>query len=201
MPPENNLATLFRAACSQSDPASREAAFAEILDLLLIYVRAGMGRALRNHRESADVCQSIARSLVEDVDAGRLHFETEPELRAYLRQVVRSRLAFLARSDSAQKRGGGARPTSLDPGGPEDSLKRDPPDPGASPSENVAADEARENAQATLSETALTVAQLRSRGMSWDEIAKLTGQSAEALRQEWSRLQRRMTDTANDSEK
>jgi len=46
----------------------------------MIYIRAGMGRRLRDHRESVDVCQSVAKSFIEDFETGRINFDTEAQL-------------------------------------------------------------------------------------------------------------------------
>ncbi|MGQ0628608.1 MAG: RNA polymerase sigma factor [Phycisphaerales bacterium] len=186
-----DLAAMLRRATDDADPAARESAFAEILDLLLIYVRAAMGRALRDHRDSADVCQSIARSLVEDVDAGKVRFASEPELRAYLRTVVRSRLAMLARSDTADKRGGGNQPAAFS------TSTSDPPAPDPTPSENLVGDEALRRAGELLSDDDQSIARMLARGLTFDQIAAATGQSSAALRQRWSRAGRKVEDDLN----
>jgi DNA-binding NarL/FixJ family response regulator len=98
--PGGALTPLLRRASGEdaaADPAAREAAFDELLRLVMIAVRAGMGRRLRDHRESADIGQSVARSFVDDFEHGRVAFTTEAELAAYLQRVVRSKLADLAR--------------------------------------------------------------------------------------------------------
>ena len=61
------LSGLLKAVADHSDPGARDAAFAELLRLVGIYVRAGMGRGLRARRESMDVCQSVAKSFIDDM--------------------------------------------------------------------------------------------------------------------------------------
>lgn len=108
-----NLHSLLTLARS-GDERAGDQAFREVSRLLTIFVRAGMGHRLRDHRESADVCQSIARSFIEDHAAGAVKFENEAALVGYLKTVVRSKLAMLARHDGAMKRGGGAARVGLD---------------------------------------------------------------------------------------
>jgi len=108
-----NLHSLLTVA-RLGDERAGDQAFREVSRLLTIFVRAGMGHRLRDHRESADVCQSIARSFIEDHAAGAVKFENEAALVGYLKTVVRSKLAMLARHDGAMKRGGGATRVGLD---------------------------------------------------------------------------------------
>ena len=104
------------ADAANADPAARERAYGELLRLVTIFVRVRMGDRLRDHRESADVCQSIAKSFVDDAAKGALRFDSPAALNAYLQQVVRSKLAELARHDQAVKRGGPeGRDAALDP--------------------------------------------------------------------------------------
>ena len=94
------------ADAAAADPVARDRAFTEFLRLISIFVRVRMGNRLRDHRESADVCQSIAKSFVDDAARGLLKFDSPAALNAYLQQVVRSKLAELHRHDTADKRGG-----------------------------------------------------------------------------------------------
>ena len=184
-PPQ--LHELLTRACDTTDPRARDEAFSEVMDLLLIFVRAAMGRALRNRRESGDVCQSIARSLVEDVDSGRVRFEGRGELSAYLQRVVASKMAMIARADGAEKRGGGVRVMGLGANS-GDSTEHDLPGSGPTPSQELVADETAARADADLSEEEREIVLLRGRGLSWEEIARHTGRAEATLRQQWSRL-------------
>lgn len=195
------LQSLLGRACGNAgggsgavDPRDREAAFEELLRLVMIYIRAGMGRRLRDHRESSDVCQSIAKSFVSDFALGKLRFETEAQLAAYLQRVVQSKLADLARSDAAAKRGGGARALPLDAtgvdGGAGVGAAATPAGEGASA--DLRRDEAYERVIADLSEDEQAVVRLRKQGQSWEQIARILGKDAAALRQQFSRAQRRL---------
>ena len=200
MPGGTELKSLLTTACGRAATATatppdervRDAAFNELLRLVMIFVRAGMGRKLRDHRESVDVCQSIARSFVEDFEAGKLEFESEAALAAYLKSVVRSKLADLARHDGRDKRGGGVREVSLDGAGLSAIFDPESSDPSAS--FEAQSDEARTRILEALSPDEQTLARLRWSGLSWEHIAAQTGRDAAALRQQFSRMQRRVVE-------
>lgn len=182
-------ALLGRACGKDGDPRAREEAFEELLRLITIAIRAGMGRKLRDHRESADVCQSVAKSFVEDFEAGRLVFETEAQLAAYLQRVVQNKLVDLARADAAAKRGGGERAGPLNEA-VADVQGRD----AASASADLRGDEALGSLLAGLSVEEQALVRLRRQGLSWEQIARVLGggRDAPTLRQQFSRLQKRV---------
>lgn len=191
------LHALLTKACDPDDAAGRERAFQELLRLLAIYVRGAMGTALRDHRESMDVCQSIARSFVEDFAGGKLRFENEQALAGYLQQVVRSKLAALARHDGAAKRGGGL---SAVPIGASDSCGSGfvPPAPDPTASTSAGDRESARRIFETLSQEEQTLVRLRRSGLEWEHIARELGKDAATLRQQFSRLQRRISDQIED---
>lgn len=169
------------------NPAAAEQAYGELLRLVRMFVRAGMGRRLRNHRESADVCQSIARSFVEDHRARAIKFGSDAELVAYLKTVVRTKLAMLARSDGALKRGGEDRPVALD-GTPEAAPADESPDPA----DALRASETLDDIGRRLADDEREIARLRLAGMNWDQIASRIGGDAQSVRKRWSRLMERL---------
>lgn len=171
----------FLAQAADADPARRDRAYAELLRWVRIVVRAEMGRRLRDHRESVDVCQSIARSFVDDFQSGRVRFESEHALAAYLRVAVRSKLAELARRDGALKRGAGARPVPVHEASGEQAEERDPPLPAA---------EAWARLRASLSDDDRHLVELRMRGLDWATIAEQLATSEAAARQRFSRVVR-----------
>lgn len=169
--------------------AARERAFSELLRLVTIFVKARMGDKLREHRDSIDVCQSIAKSFVEDASRGRLAFDNQAAFNAYLQQVVRTKLAELARYDSAAKRGGGDGGTH--------SGRLDNPDtrPGDDPTASMEAigRERAEQINDQLTAEDIEIAAMRGRGLEWAAIAATIGKNEAALRQRWSRIQRQVT--------
>jgi RNA polymerase sigma factor (sigma-70 family) len=191
------LRGLLSTACGQSaadgvvvDSARREAAFEELLRLVMIYIRAGMGRRLRDHRESMDVCQSVATSFIEDFETGRINFETEAQLAAYLQRVVQHKLADLARADAALKRGGGAQVGRLDAQG--DVVGQPTAREADAASADIRRDEALALLLATLSEEDQVLVRMRRQGLSWEQIAQSLGRESAALRQHFSRIQKRL---------
>lgn len=171
----------FLAQAAQGDPAQRDRAYAELLRWVRIVVRAEMGRRLRDHRESVDVCQSIARSFVDDFQSGRVRFESERALASYLRVAVRSKLAELARRDGAIKRGAGARPVPVHEAVGEAARAPDLPGPSA---------EAWARLRSSLPDDDRHLVELRMRGLDWATIAEQLGTSEAAARQRFSRIVR-----------
>jgi DNA-directed RNA polymerase specialized sigma24 family protein len=185
------LATLLERTTSLTG-AERERAFDELMRLLMILVRARMDARLRSRRESVDVCQSVVKSFVQDFHAGKVAFENEAALAGYLQTVVKNKLADLARMDTALRRGGGRADAPMyDPVTGSDNA---PPDDGAGVSTVVADAEARERMMATLSDEDRRLFDLRARGLEWDQIAQVTGETSAALRKRWSRMQQRLGD-------
>lgn len=191
---EGDLHTLLGRA-SSGDQAARERAFAELLRLLMIFVRAGMGSAIRDHRESDDVCQSIARSFVEDHALGKVRFASEGEVIAYLKTIVRSKMAELARHDRAGKRGGGAgTPVPVDaateiPGPAEPEVELD--------------ERTRESLRRTLGslgDQERELVRMKLAGLEWAQIAELMEKDAVLLRKQWSRLLTRLRDGLTEPE-
>ncbi|MBL8964424.1 MAG: hypothetical protein KF787_01055 [Phycisphaeraceae bacterium] len=179
------LTALLAAARGNDNPVERDRAFEELLRLLMIFVRVGMGESLRRHRDSVDLCQSVARSFVGDLREGRLEFPTEAALVAYLQRVVRTKLAQAARHDNAAKRGGGIVLEHARNG--PDALPSQVP---TASMDAVGGESARRWLDA-LSPDERDLIRLRQAGLAWDQIGHRLGKSPESLRQTWSRLQRR----------
>lgn len=188
------LATLLARTTSFTG-AERERAFDELMRLLMILVRARMDARLRSRRESVDVCQSVVKSFVEDFHAGKVAFENEAALAGYLQTVVKNKLTDLARMDTAQRRGGGRPDAPLhDPVTGSDLA---PSDGGAGASTVAANAEARDRLMARLGEEDRRLFDMRARGLEWEQIAELTGETSAALRKRWSRMQQRLADEAS----
>ncbi len=156
-----------------------------------------MGRQLRDHRESVDVCQSIARSFVDDFGAGKLSFDNEAAVVGYLRTVVQTKMALLSRHDRALKRGGEAMVVS---GGADEHAQADQEEETAGAGAVVQAEWVVRLASA-LSAEEQDLARWRAAGADWDVIATRTGRDSPALRKQWSRLIERVRqmDQSRDS--
>ncbi len=190
----NDLSSLL-AGLGGSDPTQRERAYAELLRLVSIFVRVRMGNRLRNHRESMDVCQSIAKSFVDDASKGQLTFDSPAALTAYLQRVVQTKLAELARHDAALKRGGGiGDAAALDAFGSAIAADNSP-----TASRQALHDEVSERILQALSEEERHLVTLRRRGIEWAEIARSLSINEATLRQRWSRLQKRIQELLHES--
>jgi DNA-binding NarL/FixJ family response regulator len=186
---ERNLHELLSAA-GQGGPDTDQAAFAELLRIVRMLVRSGMGQRLRDFRDSADVCQSIARSFVLDRREGALSFASDKQLVAYLRTVVQSKLASLARSDQALKRGGS---TSRTVGGAIDIAHIAGPDRSPDPDHASLREEASSHLSTALTDEDRELARLRLRGLDWNQIAEQLRADPQVLRKRWSRLMERLS--------
>jgi len=185
-----NLQALVESA-SSADPVARDRAYAELLRLVSIFVRVRMGNRLRDHRDSADVCQSIAKSFVDDAAKGQLRFDSPAALSAYLQRVVQTKLAELARHDTADKRGGAERGRSP--------LESDTAADDPTASLQAVSNESFDRILSSLSEDERELVKLRRGGASWSAISAALNTPEMALRQRWSRLQRRIEEMVNAS--
>lgn len=184
------LTELLARAVGAGDAAARDRAFAEISRLLTVLVRARMGSRLRGRRESVDVCQSVAKSMVDDLNAGRLSFHSDAALMAYLQQVVKTKLAELARHDGAKRREGERHESSIAAeSGLGQGLEAHAPDWTAS----IKASHAEQYALflAKLDEPDRRLLELRGRGLEWEQVATELGVEAGVARKRFSRLQQR----------
>lgn len=193
MSDSGKLAALLARACGKAGPsAERERAFEEVLRLLTIFVRSSIGSGLRRNRESVDICQSVAKSLVMDLRDGKLEFENEAALIGYLQTVVRTKLAEVARHDRALKRGGASAPGGAHASAaiPVDFVS----DRGATASKGALEAEAFAHAMEQLSADEQELVRLRKAGLEWEQISGRLGRTSAALRKEWSRMQERLRD-------
>ncbi len=182
------LHALLSRAHSGDAAASREA-FEELLRLVRMIVRAGMGLHLRDARDSGDVCQSIAKSFIEDWRSRAVVFDSDAALSVYLRAVVRSKLAMLSRADNAVKRGGNVTVQALNTGGEHSEA---PAQQRPTSSAMLESRERMESVRAQMDPADLEIARLRLSGATWDQIAQRTGDTPDGLRKRWSRLAQRL---------
>ena len=182
------MALDLQALTDATAPAERrERAFAELSRLVTVFVRARMGPGVRaggGGRESIDISQSVAKSFVEDAGRGKLAFESEAALMAYLKLVVRTKLAEAKRRDGARvKAQGGSMVADVGEDGSKGS---------GTPSVDVAMEQAVGAVWESLSDDDRELVRLRRTGMEWGVIAAQVGESEAALRKRWSRLQARV---------
>ena len=196
MPQASPLQALL-ARTSSLSVVERERAFDHLVRLLMIMVRSKMDSRLRTRRESIDVCQSVVKSFVEDFHEGKVHFENEAALAGYLQAIVKNKLIDLARHDGAQRRGGGRHAFSLNDSSAGDAFEPASPIGGAS--SIISSEERQRMVMDSLSLDERRLIDLRGRGLEWEQIADMTGESSAALRKRWSRLQQRLASDSKEN--
>jgi len=158
-------------------------------------VRLLMGKQIRTERESIDVCQSLMLAFHMRAAEGKLEIDSEEALRAYLRGMIRNKMANLSDRIKTAKRGGGAQPVSLErarPGDDEEmpALQVPAHDPSASMVARTA--ELRRQLEAVLSPDELAILEGRLAGRTNQEIADETGKTADAVRMTWNRAREKL---------
>jgi RNA polymerase sigma-70 factor (ECF subfamily) len=129
---------------------------------------------LRRLVDEADVCQSVLLSFFVRARLGQYDRADPGELMRLLAGMVRNKVAAQARHHSAQQRDF-RRAQALT--GAEAALSREP-----SPSQLVAGEELLREFRARLSDEERRIADLRSAGRSWAEVAQDVGGTADSRR-------------------
>lgn len=131
--------------------------------------------------DSMDVCQSVLGSFFVRAALGEYDLEAPEQLVGLLAKMARNKLASSARKATRQR-----RDHRRQAGGNDEVLEGvagvDP-----SPSEQVSARELLDRFRQHLSKEELELADLRSEGLSWDEIAARLGGKAQARRMQLAR--------------
>jgi RNA polymerase sigma-70 factor (ECF subfamily) len=148
------------------------------------------GAGLRRLLDSTDICQSVLASFFVRAALGRYELGTPEQLLQLLSSMAHHKLTNHARQQGAQRRDQG-RNEAVDP------EERGIPDPGATPSRQVAARELLEEARRRLSDQERWLLDLRQRDLSWDEVAATVGGTPDAARK---RLERALDRVASELE-
>lgn len=136
---------------------------------------------LRRSFDSQDVCQSVLASFFVRSLTGDYDLQDPAKLLALLVSMTRNKVASAARGQNRLKRDQ-RRQLSLDAEDGPVALDR-----GASPSRIVAASELAQLAREALGEEERQMADFRSEGLTWPEIAERMGGTAHARRVQFSR--------------
>jgi RNA polymerase sigma-70 factor (ECF subfamily) len=136
--------------------------------------------------DSMDVCQSVLASFFVRTAAGEYDLDNPQQLTGLLVQMAKNKLASTARRQYRQRRD--VRRAEPD-GAALDAVARSDP----SPSQQVAGRELLERLRAQLTDEERRIAELRSEGASWDEIAARLGGKAQARRMQLVRAIERVT--------
>jgi RNA polymerase sigma-70 factor (ECF subfamily) len=135
---------------------------------------------LRRLLEPADLCQSVLKSFFLRAAVGQFNLDSPEKLLALLRAMARNKVVEQARKHGARRRDL-RRDVSLDAGAPL------VPAADPSPSRVAIGREMWEAFRGRLSPDELRVADLRSQGRDWAEIARELGGTAQARRKQLAR--------------
>jgi DNA-directed RNA polymerase specialized sigma24 family protein len=135
---------------------------------------------LRRLLEPADLCQSVLKSFFVRAAVGQFDLDSPQKLLALLRTMARNKVAQQARRHKAQRRDVD-RDVSLDAGAPF--VTADDP----SPSRIAIGRELWDTFRGRLSAEERRLAELRSQGREWAEIARELGGTPQARRKQLAR--------------
>jgi RNA polymerase sigma-70 factor (ECF subfamily) len=135
---------------------------------------------LRRLLEPADLCQSVLKSFFVRAAAGQYDLDSPGKLLALLRKMARNKVAEQTRKQQAMRRDL-RRDVSLDEGAPPVAAA----DP--SPSRIAIGREMLSALRERLTPQELQLADLRSQGCDWSEIARVLGRTPQALRKQLAR--------------
>jgi RNA polymerase sigma-70 factor (ECF subfamily) len=141
---------------------------------------------LRRLLDPADLCQSVLKSFFIRATAGQFELESQEKLLALLRAMARNKLAHEARKQKALRRDI-RRDVSLGEG---ELLATDP---SPSPSRLAIGRELLEAFRSRLSAEERRMADLRSAGRDWAEIAADLGGTPQARRKQLARAVKRVS--------
>lgn len=135
---------------------------------------------LRRLLEPADLCQSVLKSFFVRAALGQFDLDSPERLLALLRTMARNKVAQEARKHRAQRRDVD-RAVSLDAGAPL------VPAADPSPSRVAIGREMWDALRGRLTPEERRMAELRSQGHEWAEIARELGGTAQARRKQFAR--------------
>jgi RNA polymerase sigma-70 factor (ECF subfamily) len=140
---------------------------------------------LRRAFDSLDVCQSVLTSFFCRTAQGQFDLEQPEQLIRLLVGMARNKLAFQVRKQRAQRRDN-RRVAALDP------AEFDPAAANPSPSRVVAGKELLREFRQRLSEEERLLADLRTEGQEWRDIAAAVGGTAQGRRKQLARAAHRV---------
>ena len=141
------------------------------------------GPQLRRLIDSMDICQSVLGNFFVRAALGEFDLEEPRQLVRLLVKMARNRVVDWARRLGAERRGGGMEWTLYEvPGGEQVIPGRDP-----TPSAQASASDLLDEFRRRLTPEERRIVDRRLAGLTWDELARETGDSAQALRKRWER--------------
>ena len=145
-------------------------------------VRLGISDSHLNRAfDSVDVCQSVLASFFVRAATGQYDLESSEQLVQLLMTMARNKLASLARREHRLRRNA-RRIVATQPEALEELAENED-----SPSEIVLQRDLVDRMRAALSDDERQIADLRSDGLAWEEVAQRLGGNAQARRMQLSR--------------
>jgi RNA polymerase sigma-70 factor (ECF subfamily) len=136
--------------------------------------------------DSMDICQSVLASFFVRTAAGQYDLDSQDQLVKLLVTMAQNKLASAARKQHRQKRD--SRRVA-----PDAAQLDNVGDCSPSPSELVAGEELLQRFRKSLSDEEVKIADMRSQGVRWVDIAARLGGTVEARRSQLSRAINRVT--------
>ncbi len=143
--------------------------------------------SLRRQMDSIDICQSVFADFFLRTAMGQYDPQSPAELLRLLAAMARHRLIHHAKKQKAARRdirrveAGPIEDLSLAGG-------------GASPSQIVSARDLLQQCQQRLNDEERSMLEMRRAGRSWDEIGLAIGKTGEAVRKQFGRTMKRVSD-------
>lgn len=179
------------AAYRSGDSAAQQEVLSEVETFLRTCVRGKMGSKLRSLEESIDLTQSLMLAFHMAASQGKVDVPNSAALKAYLRSMVRNKLANRADAMKAIKRGGGKLPTSLNVNLDEEASLPLPAD-DLTASMVYRVKETKERIETEISDEEQRILEGRLMGRTDREIAEDIGKSPDAVRMIWRRARQRL---------
>jgi len=148
---------------------------------------------MRRYREGDAAAQQEVLAKLESELRGLVELPNEKAMRAYLRSMIRHKMANLSDRIRSAKRGGGVRPASIhasDTDQDQSGIQLPALDPSASMVAGTA--ELRLKLEETLTPDELAILEGRLAGRTNQEIADDTGKSADGVRMTWNRAREKL---------
>ena len=182
---ENEFAALL-ARARLGDAAALEELARRYEPEVRLVAHVQLGPALRPHLDSMDLVQSVHRSLMLGLRAGKFEVGSSDQLVALALTLVRRKVARKWRHLRRQQR------LSSGPGGELARALASLAAPGTEPAEAAQIDDSLRHLCAAMDETERRVIELRLEGHSTAEVARELGLDADVLRVRLSRLRQRL---------
>jgi RNA polymerase sigma-70 factor (ECF subfamily) len=156
-----------------------------------LVARVRLGSALRPFLDSADLVQSVHRSVIMGLRADKFDISSPEQLVALALTIVRRKVARHWRHLKRQQR------LSGESAGPDNVLQviGSLCDPGSDPAEAAAFNDQLESLCREMNDTERRLIELRLQGYTTAEVARSLGLDADVLRVRLSRLRQRLRDT------